>query len=61
MDEGSNPWGDCDLLVAELGGTRFFLKVDTYARAEELQYFSEDPADDELTTRVMTCMLASEY
>lgn len=57
-----NPWGGCDLLKTVQGGETFYLKVDCYAATwgtpEEA---SEDSSDDELTTRVYTCMLASEY
>lgn len=56
-----DPRGERDMLKLELGGTKFYLKVDMYARAEELQFFSEDPADDEKTVRVFTVLLADEY
>ncbi len=57
-----NPWGDCDLLRVTLDGEAFLLKVDCYAATwgtpEEA---SGVPSNDEVTTRVYTCMLASEY
>lgn len=43
------------------GRDTFLLKVDCYARRWEPNEASEDPADDEKTTRVCTCMLANEY
>jgi len=49
------------LLKVELGGDTFLLKVDCYARSWEPNEASEDPANDEMTTRVYTCLLASEY
>lgn len=60
-DPGINPWGDCDMLKVVLDGDTFYLKVDCYARSWNPCEASEDPADDEKTTRVYTCMLASEY
>jgi hypothetical protein len=61
MDEDINPSGDCDMLKATLGADTFYLKVDCYAAGEDLKEASEDPADDEKTTRVFTCLLAGEY
>ncbi|GEM_PF-2765985 len=61
MDEGINPWGDCDMLKVSLGGEIFYLKVDCYGKAESMDQGTEDPADDERTIRVFTCLLASEY
>jgi len=61
IDPAVNPWGDCDLLKVVLDGDTFYLKVDCYARSWNPNEASEDPANDEMTTRVYTCMLASEY
>jgi hypothetical protein len=61
MDEGINPWGDCDMLKVSLGGETFYLKVDCYGKAETMDQGTEDPTDDEKTIRVFTCLLASEY
>lgn len=61
IDPGINPWGDCDMLRGILDGEIFYLKVDCYARGWEPNEASLDPAEDDLTTRVFTCMLASEY
>ena len=61
MSEDINPWGDCDMLKVVLDGETFYLKVDCYASDGSLRYGSEDPADDAKTTRVFTCLLASEY
>ena len=60
-DPGINPWGDCDMLKVVHGGDTFYLKVDCYARSWDPNEASEDPDNDELTTRVFTCLLASEY
>lgn len=57
-----NPWGECDLLKTVQGGETFYLKVDCYAATSgSAEEASCDPAVDEMTTRVYTCMLASEY
>lgn len=61
MDEGINPWGDCDMLKVSLAGETFYLKVDCYGKAESIDQGTDDPADDEKTIRVFTCLLASEY
>ncbi|WP_043484742.1 DUF3768 domain-containing protein [Geothrix fermentans] len=61
IDPAVNPWGDCDLLKVVLDGETFYLKADCFARSWNPCEASEDPANDERTTRVYTCMLASEY
>lgn len=60
-DTDINPCGDCDMLKVALGGDTFYLKVDCYARSWEPNEASENPDCDDMTTRVFTCMLASEY
>jgi hypothetical protein len=55
----NDPHGEHDFGAFEDGGERFFWKIDYYDR--ELQFGSSDPADPELTTRVLTLMLADEY
>jgi hypothetical protein len=42
-----------------LHGCKLFWKIDYYDTS--LQYGSENPADPDQTTRVLTIMLASEY
>lgn len=61
MSMDINPYGDCDLLKVIFASDLFFLKVDCYASDGSLNFGSDDPASDEKTTRIFTCMLASEY
>jgi hypothetical protein len=61
MSEDINPHGDCDLLKLVVEGKVFYLKVNCCASDGDRKLGSDDPADDEKTTRVFTCMLASEY
>ena len=56
-----DPYGDRDMRKVTLDGTKFYLKVDCYAPADDLQWGSESPEDDAKTTRVFTCLLADEY
>jgi Protein of unknown function (DUF3768) len=55
----NDPHGEHDFGRFELCGRRFFWKIDYYDK--ECAAGSEDPADPEQTTRVMTIMRADEY
>jgi Protein of unknown function (DUF3768) len=55
----NDPYGEHDFGNFEDGGERFFFKIDYYD--EHLEHGSEDPADPDRTSRVLTVMLASEY
>jgi hypothetical protein len=55
----NDPHGEHDFGNFELGGERFFWKIDYYDK--EMEGGSEDPSDPEQTTRVLTIMLALEY
>jgi hypothetical protein len=55
----NDPHGEHDFGSFELGGTTYFFKVDYYS--PDMQGGSEDPADQEQTTRVLTIMRADEY
>ena len=57
--EENDPHGEHDFGAVEVEGYRIFWKIDYYDKAVE--YGSEDPADPEVTHRVMTVMLAEEY
>ncbi|MBM2295175.1 DUF3768 domain-containing protein [Sulfitobacter pseudonitzschiae] len=55
----NDPYGEHDFGSLELGGDRFFWKLDCY----DLHCLghSPDPADPSVTTRVLTIMRAEEY
>jgi hypothetical protein len=55
----NDPYGEHDFGSFELNGHKLFWKIDYYDKA--LEYGSENPADPEQTTRVLTIMLAEEY
>lgn len=55
----NDPHGEHDFGAFELGGRRFFFKLDYYDPT--MTYGSDDPTDPAKTTRVLTIMLAEEY
>lgn len=55
----NDPYSEHDFGSLEVAGEQFFWKIDYYDVLCE--YGSEDPADPEKTTRVLTIMLADEY
>jgi len=55
----NDPHGEHDFGSFELAGRKFFFKLDYYDAG--MEFGSEDPADPDKTTRVLTIMLASEY
>lgn len=59
FDADNDPHGEHDFGAVEVGGQRFFWKIDTYDRA--LLGHSPDPTDPSVTTRVLTIMRADEY
>jgi len=59
FDEENDPHGERDFGMVTYLDQEIFWKIDYFA--ERLEFGSEDPADPEKTTRVMTIMLASEY
>jgi hypothetical protein len=59
FDAGNDPHGEHDFGRFELAGESYFFKVDYYS--PDLNGGSEDPADPEKTTRVLTIMRAEEY
>jgi hypothetical protein len=55
----NDPYGEHDFGSFELAGETFFWKIDYYDL--RCEFGSEDPADPEKTTRVLTIMFAGEY
>ena len=55
----NDPHGEHDFGSFEHAGKTIFWKIDAYDRAHK--FGSPDPADEAVTTRVLTVMLAEEY
>lgn len=55
----NDPHREHDFGVIKLDGETFYWKIDYYDKA--LKYGSEDPSNPDVTTRILTIMLASEY
>jgi hypothetical protein len=55
----NDPYGEHDFGAFEAGKDTIYFKLDYYAK--DLASGSPDPADPNVTTRVMTIMLAQEY
>jgi len=59
FSEDNDPWGEHDFGAVEIKGEKVFWKIDCYDPT--LTAGSENPANEALTHRVLTIMLASEY
>lgn len=59
FSEDNNPWEERDFGSFRHNGLRIFWKIDYYDPT--MTFGSEDPADPDKTTRVLTVMLAEEY
>lgn len=57
--EASDPYGEHDFGIVKQNDESYYWKIDCYDK--DLQYGSEDPADPEQTTRIMTVMCRYEY
>ncbi|MBG0508793.1 DUF3768 domain-containing protein [Agrobacterium sp. MOPV5] len=55
----NDPYGEHDFGAVTLEDAVFFWKIDYYDL--DLQFGSSDPADDDVTCRVLTVMRADEY
>jgi hypothetical protein len=59
FNEGDDPYGERDFGAVMVGGVKLFWKIDYYDQT--LAAASPDPADEAVTRRVLTLMLADEY
>lgn len=59
FDDNNDPWGEHDFGSMSVQGETVYFKFDYYSL--DLQLGSENPANEGVTHRVMTIMLASEY
>ena len=57
--EGNDPWGEHDFGSFEHNGVKIYWKIDYYDA--DIRYGSEDPCDPDITTRVLTVLLSTEY
>ena len=59
FDEANDPHGERDFGGLDLWGAELLWKIDYYD--SEMAKASPDPADESVTSRVLTVMLAEEY
>ncbi len=57
--EANDPYGEHDFGAFDLDGVRLYWKIDYYDL--DLKCGSPDPADETVTRRVLTVLLADEY
>lgn len=57
--KANDPHREHDFVSVEVNGHLVFGKIDYYDK--DLEYGSEDPSNPDVTTRVLTIMLADEY
>ncbi|TNC07665.1 DUF3768 domain-containing protein [Methylobacterium terricola] len=55
----NDPYGEHDFGAVEVNGDRYYWKIDYYGRQSSGHSF--DPANAEVTLRVLTIMLIAEY
>jgi len=55
----NDPYGEHDFGAFEIASQKLFWKIDYYA--PDMKHGSTDAANPDLTTRVLTIMLANEY
>ena len=59
FNEGDDPYDEHDFGAFDFKGKKIFWKIDYYDK--DYRYLSENPSNPDITNRVMTIMLASEY
>jgi hypothetical protein len=59
FDGDNDPHHEHDFGIFQIEGTTYYFKLDYYSL--DMQGGSEDPADPEMTARVMTIMRSDEY
>lgn len=59
FSEDNDPHREHDFGAVDVAGQRIFWKIDYYDK--QLEYGSPDPSNPDVTARVLTIMLASEY
>jgi hypothetical protein len=59
LGQGNDPYGEHDCASFDLGGESFVWTI--YYYDETRTYASKNPCDPDITTRVLTLMLAQDY
>ena len=59
FNSGNDPYSEHDFGMIEHSDLKYFFKIDYYDNS--LEYASDDPSNDNITTRVLTVMRADEY
>ena len=57
--KANDPYGEHDFGSFNYNGEKIYWKIDYYDK--DYQFYSADPSNPDITNRVMTVMLASEY